>query len=397
MKIITESCFMAILFSSLLSIGIHLFRRKYRLNRLWEQKILLLLYTLCFIRLLFPLDFSFTYGIDLSGIYSDIIYWLSIYRLPAPFLPLSFAELLCGLFFLTAAVHLIRFTRKCRLDYFLLKQCTPWSCTQLERVQHRIGEVLPALPKAAVYRCPFSSMPFAVSIFRKTIYLPNIDYEDDQLFFILLHEYIHLRRHDTTVKFLSNIFYCFFWWLPFASAAKTDVEQALELGCDMEIARLLPQSRHPFYMTALLSEFKRSNTQKENSLHTPLSMCFALQEKSGQLSERFRMIAENAPKSRCLSYAVMGIILCIFFSTYFFTFLPSYLPDSSEIEEDGFLELTPENSFLLKLGDDYYFAETTKTIKEALDTKPIDPALVDMILNDGFKLKEISEKDVEKN
>lgn len=393
MKITPMSLVTAALLSSIVSVVIHFFRNKYHLTRIHEQRILLFLYILNFIRVLVPIDCFFSRGIWLEGIYSDLIYWLSIHRFLFLHIHFTIGGLLCILWCITAAIQLMQLTKHLFRNLFILKGCPVWDSAQIERVHNQILPVLPSIPSATVYKCAFTSVPFAIGLFRKRIFLPEINYTDAELFYILLHEYTHFRRCDTLLKPLSDIFFCIFWWIPFASASKKDIEQLLELGCDISVIQLLPQIQKPEYMAALLNSLKRSGSKTTHRSVSQYSLTFALHEEKGQMIERFHMLARHSPEKPKWFRAATALILCLFCSTYLFLPMPSYEPDKADIEANGAREVTPENSFILKTGGKYYLIDQENGVSSSPLT---DDMLTEMVYTYGFKIKEGSKNETEK-
>ncbi|MDO4297344.1 MAG: M56 family metallopeptidase [Lachnospiraceae bacterium] len=386
MKITPMSLVTAALLSSTVSVVIHFFRKKYQLTRVHEQRVLLFLYILSFIRLLIPIDFSFTRGIRLTGVYADLIYWLSIHRFSIPGIHFTIGDLLCILWGAAAAIQLIKLTRHHVQDLSVLKECPVWDSAQIERVHGQLLPVLSSIPGAAVCKCSFACVPFAIGTFRRRIFLPDIDYTDEEMFYILLHEYIHFRRYDTLLKPLFDIFFCIFWWIPFASVSRKDIEQLLELGCDMSVIRLLSETQKPEYMTALLDSLKHSVSGQKHRFIPRYSVPFALQEKKEPMIERFHMLARHTPESPKHFRAVAVFVLCLFCGTYLLLPIPGYEPDKADIEEDGAREITPENSFILKTGGKYYLIDSESGVRSSPLT---DEMLDEMVHRYGFKIKEI--------
>ena len=72
MKFTLFSCLFAILSSSLIILVLHQLRKKFLLSKNAEAIYLLIVYMLCILRLAIPIDFHFTKGIPLSGLFSSI-------------------------------------------------------------------------------------------------------------------------------------------------------------------------------------------------------------------------------------------------------------------------------------------------------------------------------------
>ena len=98
-------------------------------------------------------------------------------------------------------------------------------------------------------------------MFRKKILLPRIDYSEEELLYILLHEYIHFANRDIFVKLLVSLFCMIFWWDPVAHLLKQDLEQTLEIKCDLSVAKCLNMEERACYLRTIISTLKHSNLQ----------------------------------------------------------------------------------------------------------------------------------------
>ncbi len=56
-----------------------------------------------------------------------------------------------------------------------------------------------------------------------------------ELRYVLLHEYTHFLNHDTVVKLLVTLFCIIFWWNPVVYLLQKDLEQNLEIKCDLSL------------------------------------------------------------------------------------------------------------------------------------------------------------------
>ena len=103
--------------------------------------------------------------------------------------------------------------------------------------------------------------PLTYGIFRPVILLPNkTDWENtEQLQYVLLHEYVHIRRFDTVTKFVTTIALCVHWFNPFVWVMYVLFNRDLELSCDERVVRLLGLSSKSDYARVLISmEAKKS-------------------------------------------------------------------------------------------------------------------------------------------
>lgn len=80
--------------------------------------------------------------------------------------------------------------------------------------------------------------------FHPVILLSEIEFNDDQLFGIFVHEVSHFRFRHQIIKLIAEFIRVFFWWNPIFHALSGEVAHALEMHADkMVYTRLAPNQR----------------------------------------------------------------------------------------------------------------------------------------------------------
>lgn len=97
--------------------------------------------------------------------------------------------------------------------------------------------------------------PLTYGLFRPVILLPKgVDWEDaKKLNYILLHEYVHIRRCDTAVKLIAAAALCVHWFNPFVWVMYLLLNRDLELSCDESVVRRLGVQSRADYAHILVS------------------------------------------------------------------------------------------------------------------------------------------------
>ena len=82
--------------------------------------------------------------------------------------------------------------------------------------------------------------PLTYGILHPVILLPKkTDWENTkQLQYVLLHEYVHIRRFDTVTKIVAAIALCIHWFNPFVWVMYILFNRDMELSCDESVVRL---------------------------------------------------------------------------------------------------------------------------------------------------------------
>jgi beta-lactamase regulating signal transducer with metallopeptidase domain len=96
--------------------------------------------------------------------------------------------------------------------------------------------------------------PFTYGIFKPVIILPKtIDMNNREIIdYILTHEYIHIKRFDIVLKWLSVSTLCVNWFNPFVWVMYILANRDIELACDEGVIRLKGEINKKSYALTLL-------------------------------------------------------------------------------------------------------------------------------------------------
>lgn len=95
--------------------------------------------------------------------------------------------------------------------------------------------------------------PFTVGFFRNIIVLPDADYEEKHLHYVLRHELVHCAGRDALLKaifILANIIH---WFNPLVWLMKTLADQDMELACDEKVLAASTGEERKEYSEVLMS------------------------------------------------------------------------------------------------------------------------------------------------
>lgn len=195
---------------------------------------------------------------------------------------------LCGLFFvITYGVKIRRFTGAKPVDSDFLNQ---WQ------------EEHPTLLPVQIKICDAINSPMAYGLLWPVVLLPeNTDWADeDQLTYVLTHEYVHIRRGDLGWKLLLTAALCVHWFNPLVWLMYIRANQDLELACDEAVIRILGLDNRKNYAYALLAAAE--------SAFSPFCLTYTTKN---HMEERIRAIMKMKKKSTaviiCAAMLVAGI------------------------------------------------------------------------------------------
>lgn len=378
MQISFFSFAMAILWSSALTVILYIGRRTKQFLRFFGASSITVLYVFCALRMLFPIEFPFTYEVHMPAIYNHL--WNFVYTAPVNGNDhMTYSILLLTIWFTIAAILLIRYwfiyTRTIR-QFHITKSIENQNMNRiLRQIQARESRKI----KVAVIRSSHVQGPMSIGIFQRRILLPDIEYDDETLYYILLHEYTHLKNKDLLVKLLSNIYCCIFWWNPTAYLLLKDLEQSLELKCDMKVSEQMVKSEKSKYLSVILHEAKRCSAPAK----IKGSVYFTGTTGNALLAERFKTIERSQPYSirqSILMILTMTTILCLSYTFQFQTYFDAPI-NEIETTSDTF-EVMDDEMMVLKKRDGSF------ELIDPYGKQTISKETADMLIEDGIKITE---------
>lgn len=95
--------------------------------------------------------------------------------------------------------------------------------------------------------------PFTVGVFRNIIVLPDTDYQEKDLQYIIKHELVHCADKDTLLKALFVIINAVHWFNPLVWLMKELISQDMELECDEKVLSAASKEERKEYVEVLMS------------------------------------------------------------------------------------------------------------------------------------------------
>ena len=148
-----------------------------------------------------------------------------------------------------------------------------------------------------ILRYENAESPMVIGFLKPMLVLPNCDYSEEELFFILKHELIHIKRHDIYLKLLFVIANAVHWFNPLIYIMQKEAVVDMELSCDEKVIQQTAYAVRKAYTETLLSTFN-----KQHKRETFLTTQFYGGKKI--LKKRFKNILTKSPKKN-------GLFLCI--------------------------------------------------------------------------------------
>jgi len=312
-------------FSVFILLGLLMRKLKYPI--VFSVAPLLLLLILGVLRIFIMVDVPFAMVIHSETIYPAIVNFLRLEIVS----PIRISHVLifawaAGIVWLTA-----RYAHEYISKYHHLMR---WWVT-LPRDEHAeslLAEIIGANKRFRIYRSAAFNTAVATA-FRPYIILPEVEFTDDELRVILLHEWKHIRDKDYLTDIVIHFISFVFWWNPVVCILKKNFKFARELKCD---GYAMPNEKD--FNHLLDGLVKLDNARKEKS--RSLNGVNALVSKKDELVDRLTVMAmrwkESRRKWRLLTNAGYSVVIvALFFGSYAFAVLPAtwdspYIPADTE-------------------------------------------------------------------
>jgi beta-lactamase regulating signal transducer with metallopeptidase domain len=290
--------------------------------------------------MIIPIEFKFAKEIYLIKLFNGVF---AAFRRPIGDYQINMFTLLAVIWVVVALGLLIRFF------YWYRKMVGRIYRFQKHNVSmDRLGGTNPIVISSAV------ASPMAIGLFKSKIVLPDIPYQPEELQCIIQHETIHIVHKDVWFKFVAEILCCLFWWNPIIHLLNKEVEQTLEIKCDLRMTRHMHKQDKATYLRALMNAVKKEKEVSEGiTQYRLISNMRFFSTKSISLKERFRIISKNKGENheRRIQTLLMVFTICMFLLSYTMVFQTRFDPPDQNIMGIGFtpvqIEATKDGEYRL--------------------------------------------------
>lgn len=368
MKANVFSVLMTILWSSVLISFFAFLRTRTRLLHICSISTVIMIYLFCAIRLAFPFEVPWAHVVSGGTVYNRIFRMLNFKAGPVRIYEILFVIWLIGML-INLALYSAQYRRAMR--HFL----------NLPRKESRMGqEILDEVDRNSrikVLESAGINTPCCIGIFRKRIFLPAKDYDREELRYILLHEYTHLENQDILLKLLVRVLCGIYWWNPLVYCLKKDLDQSMEIRCDLSVTGHLKEEERADYLDVMLKTFCESGMPNKSK-----GVAGLVEERSKSLLERFKIVADMRIVQKKRVNVFAGVVMLLILNvSYSFILQSKYDTPISEIETDeNIYNVDVESSYITKQGDIYILH--TKSTEIAIDEN-----MVMWLLEEGVAMK----------
>ena len=231
MIITLYSVFTSMVWSSLFLMMFYVCLNNTRLLRYVGARALYFMIVMCLLRLVLPVEFSFTKVVAMPEVLNPIrdFFYTDI--------PTYQGTVIAACVFVWAVVGLILMISVIARYYSYFRQVGKLQTSTTKQIRRITNQIIPAKDKSrvTVTLSTDTSVPLVGGFKKCVILLPLQDYTDKELALILEHEYNHIKHNDAYIRLFMQLICSIYWWQPMIWIIKFNLDKVLELLCDSRV------------------------------------------------------------------------------------------------------------------------------------------------------------------
>lgn len=367
----------SLFWSSVLVLILIIVRKKNLLKSKWGTTYIVGLCIACMVRLLFPYDFGLQRRINCPGVFSRIYEFFVLDTYTVQGWEFCISDILIILW-LSVSILLLSHSV---FSYVLSIR----KIRKKSRITDRYDEILCKIQgktgkrkrQSRICRTGEIHIPMNVGILHPVILLPEQEYTEEEMYFILYHEYSHICYYDTLLKWMGQIVCCIFWWNPFAYLLQKELSEALENRCDLNVVQDMETAEVTVYLRTILRSLNDAIEGERTMAGLALNGNVDVNQKERALKERFRLVAEydsNGKTGKAVRGLCCAVLVVLVMASYSMVWVPRYDPPAEDFEGayvpsvvTDYIELDKDGAyyFVTELGRDPVSTETVMILRES--------------------------------
>lgn len=361
------SFFLAVMWSSIIVVIQYKLIKKHEFIMMFGISSIIMLYAFSIIRMLIPLEFPFTKVINDTHFWNWLYDYLCLDTISIVGQNLTRANFLICVWvagtLLLSINFIVRYVRSISRIINMQTESYIKADEVLEIIRKKTGKQV----KINVAIVSTVQCPVGVGVIKKMVLLPDKYYSDNELLMILLHETTHFLNKDLLLKILIQ-FYCYiFWWNPIVYLLRKDLEQILEIKCDMTVVEKMSKGEKIEYLTTIVNVLKGQDKCLKKDVIKSVSIVG--DSPQDHLVERFQIISDDNKRNSSWypKYVWCLMLIFIIVISYSFVLQPEYNPPKKDvITESGTIDISPENYYITEQEDGNYILHNDTGYKRVI-------------------------------
>lgn len=319
-------------------------------------------------RLVLPLDLPLSLVIRSSSIMPAIQRFFDIPVFSVFRFQIGRFHVLIGVWAIGSLIYLIFIAGDLLKCKRFLGRIQKRSETQADRIMDEIVATSKPGQKYQVWVSDDINTPMLTGYFVPVILLPPLHLPDNELKFVLLHEWNHYLHRHMWVKLLFNLFCAILWWNPLVYIAKSDLDYVLEVNCDRSVVQSFGKSQRAEYVESMVNIMKQLTDSTVRRSQATVGFVGMVSNKIVQRCEL--ILTPPKPLGRQAKSILFFAITVIVVLSYSFIFQTAYAPPTEIQNQDVYLVgIDSQNSFLTRHKNGTYDVYFNGQYLETIDQK----------------------------
>lgn len=316
---------MAVLASNLLLFLVYILFKNSKLLVIFGYKTLAFIVFLTVLRLIIPIEFSFTENVFFQGFLAKV-YTVILH----PYFTLGHINISIWLFlsmiwfigFVVKIMQYIKLYHKTKATIMLLGHDVTNDTMYCDALEE-ICSTLKLKNRFRIIEIPNLPCPMIFSFYKPCILFPaNHHYDEQTIRFCLQHEIAHYRHGDLHLKFIVELLMMIYWWNPFCKSIQKHLDDVLEVHVDDSVTHR-DYTTTKNYLLCLLRIKKDSLSKTTNVLPSQMILAIKNVDESA-LEKRFQILADFHQSKKgfqhILRKALCTILVVIGLSVYLLSY-----------------------------------------------------------------------------
>lgn len=298
--------------------------------------IMLLLICVLF-RMFLPVEFFYTYTFRFTEFLTTIRKILIYDLVPGDEINLCIYHIFIAAWIIGIVLNI---WKKCRDYSEIRKEVTVYGTEPTDEVREilkRLESEYTELQKIKLLYSPFIGSPMLMGIRSPQIVLPEKEFSERELRYILAHEVMHIRSHDTFWKLLIDILCTIYWWNPAFYLLKNEAFNIIEIKNDLRLTKEMSQTEKEEYLDCLF------NVAKLSAVPNYIGVVAFSNKPGKELQRRFRLVISGVSNNKIVKFGVYVLIAGITFASSCVIFEPKF-----ELPEEDVIGITDSNTYIIE-------------------------------------------------
>ncbi len=228
--------------------------------------------------------------------------------------PSDLGFLLCILW-IAGILGMTAVTVRCAVRFHALKKSAlPLQNPCVRRLYDNCLSEMNITKNIPVYSTAFLKSPVIAGLLKPCIYLPIhliADYDSKDLRYMLLHELSHYRHKDSFVNCLMNLSAIAYWFNPFVWYALKEMKNDREMACDASVLNMLETNAYQDYGYTLIN-FAEKISRSPFPFATGISAGMAQMQKRILNIANFQKTSFRNIMAAIFTYVLLAVVLLNF-------------------------------------------------------------------------------------